>query len=49
MSSFRQFLIENKFWWIMPIVIVLALVGWLLMQGGSGAPDDANPFIYDAY
>jgi hypothetical protein len=32
MSSFRAFLVENKFWWITPIVIVLLLVGWLLYK-----------------
>ncbi|HZL99990.1 MAG TPA: DUF5989 family protein [Planctomycetota bacterium] len=52
MSSFRQFLVENKFWWITPIVIVLILVGWLLFQtggpGGGEATGD-SPFIYDAY
>lgn len=50
MSSFRQFLVENKFWWITPIVIVLLLVGWLLFQSSQGKPNsEANPFIYDAY
>jgi hypothetical protein len=49
MSSFRQFLVENKFWWITPIVIVLILVGWLLFQTGQGGSASDSPFIYDAY
>ena len=49
MSSFRQFLVENKFWWITPIVIVLLLVGWLLFQSGRGESTSESPFIYDAY
>ncbi|HVQ25683.1 MAG TPA: DUF5989 family protein [Planctomycetota bacterium] len=50
MSSFRAFLVENKFWWITPIVIVLLLVGWLLYKTNTheGASSD-SPFIYDAY
>ena len=49
MSSFRQFLVENKLWWITPIVIVLILVGWLLIQTGRGGSSGDNPFVYDAY
>jgi hypothetical protein len=50
MSSFGQFLSENKIWWILPIVIVLALVGWMLMQEPpQGGQDQASPFIYDVY
>ena len=50
MSSFRAFLVENKFWWLTPIVIVLLLVGYLLYKTGAhdGAPSD-SPFVYDAY
>ena len=49
MSSFRQFLVENKFWWITPIVIVLLLVGFLLVRTGHDKPSEASPFVYDAY
>jgi len=49
MSSFRQFLGENKLWWITPIVIVLILVGWLLFQTSHGEDSGASPFVYDAY
>ena len=49
MSSFRQFLGENKLWWILPIVIVLALVGWMVVnQPGQDAEPD-SPFAYDVY
>ncbi len=47
MSTFRQFLAENKLWWILPIVIVLCLVGYLLFFGGADASD--SPFAYDLY
>jgi hypothetical protein len=47
MSSFRQFLVENKLWWILPIVIVLCLVGYLLFFGGDPTAD--SPFNYDMY
>jgi len=51
MSSFKQFLAENKLWWILPIVIVLALVGWMLLSDppGSGKPGEDSPFLYDSY
>jgi uncharacterized membrane protein YgdD (TMEM256/DUF423 family) len=50
MSSFREFLAENKFWWITPIVIVLLLVGWLLIKtGGHEETGGDSPFVYDAY
>ena len=48
--SFRKVLIENKWWWIVPIVLVLALVGFILAKSGSGTGgDDNSPFQYDAY
>lgn len=47
MSSFKQFLAENKLWWITPIVIVAALVAYVLLTDPSGAGD--NPFHYDQY
>lgn len=50
MNPFLKFLSENKAWWITPIVIVLALVGWLILSEDSQAsgPTNADPFIYDA-
>lgn len=45
LSFFREFLVflvENKAWWIVPIVVVLALVGVLAAFSATGAA----PFIY---
>ena len=39
------FLMENKAWWLAPILIVLALVGALALFGGTGAA----PFIYTLF
>lgn len=36
------FIWENKLWWMLPIAIVLALVGVLVVLGSSGA----GPFVY---
>jgi Family of unknown function (DUF5989) len=50
MSSFKQFLAENKLWWIVPIVIVLGLVAWMLFGGGGAGKAGADsPFVYDSY
>jgi len=50
MSSFKQFLAENKLWWIVPIVLVLGLVAWILFAGGDeGKPGTDSPFLYDSY
>ena len=35
-------LAQNKKWWLLPILIVLALVGILILLAGTGAA----PFIY---
>ncbi len=39
------FLLENKKWWLAPIVVVLALVGVLVLLGGTGVA----PFIYTLF
>ncbi len=50
MSSFKQFLAENKLWWIIPIVIVLGLVAWMLFADtDADKAEAASPFIYDSY
>jgi|GEM_PF-6437028 len=48
--SMRQFLIENKWYWILPIALVLALVGFILWSSatGNGGGED-SPFQYDLY
>ncbi len=40
--EFKGFLMENKKWWLLPILLVLGLVGVLVVLSGSGAA----PFIY---
>lgn len=39
------FLLENKKWWLAPIVIAVLLLGLLVLFGGSGAA----PFIYTLF
>lgn len=43
--EFWGFLSENKKWWLLPIILVFALVGTLLMLGGTAAA----PFIYTLF
>jgi Family of unknown function (DUF5989) len=43
--EFLLFLAENKKWWLLPIVIVLALIGLLALFVGTGAA----PFIYTIF
>ncbi len=40
--EFFIFLLYNKKWWLTPILIVLALVGLLVIAGGTALA----PFIY---
>ena len=47
MTTFKQFLTENRAWWITPIVIVAALVAYVLLAGPGGTADSA--FVYDQY
>ena len=43
--EFLQFLMENKKWWLLPIVVVLGLIGLLAVFAGTGAA----PFIYTIF
>ena len=45
LTEFAQFLMTNKKWWMIPILVVLLLVGVLLVVGGSGVA----PFIYTLF
>lgn len=40
-----HFLLENKKWWLTPIVVVILLIGVLLVLGGTGVA----PFIYTLF
>ena len=41
-EEFFTFIIENKAWWLIPIVAVFSIVGGLLLLTSTGAA----PFIY---
>ena len=43
--EFWDFLKENKKWWLLPILVVFALVAMLLVLGGTAAA----PFIYTLF
>lgn len=43
--EFWLFVVENKAWWIVPIMIVLALIGILIALSATGA----TPFIYTIF
>ena len=44
-ADLAQFLVQNRKWWLAPIVAALALVGVLLILGGTSAA----PFIYTLF
>lgn len=44
-GEFIGFVKDNKKWWLLPIIIVLALVALLVLLAGSGAA----PFIYTMF
>jgi hypothetical protein len=43
--EFWDFLVENKAWWLAPIVVVLLLISVLVILGASGAA----PLIYTLF
>jgi hypothetical protein len=45
LAEFCGFILHNKKWWLTPIIVVLALVGFLAVLGGSGVA----PFIYTLF
>lgn len=44
-TEFLAFLRYNKKWWLLPIVVMIALLGVLMLIGGSAAA----PFIYTLF
>lgn len=44
-EEFWYFLKENKKWWLIPILIVFALMGLVIVLGSTGAA----PFIYTLF
>ncbi len=43
--EFVDFLLNNKKWWLTPIIVAVLLVGRLIVLGGSAAA----PFIYTRF
>ena len=43
--EFFAFLMDNKKWWLAPLILTLLLIGALVVLGGSGAA----PFIYTLF
>ncbi len=41
-QEFVQFIVENKAWWLVPILLVLGLIGLIVTLSSTGA----LPFIY---
>ena len=44
-AEFTAFLMENKKWWLAPIILSILLLGALVMLGGTAAA----PFIYTLF
>jgi len=45
LREYWEFLLHNKKWWLIPIIVALLLVGVLIVFGGSAAA----PFIYTLF
>jgi hypothetical protein len=45
LAEFFVFVLQNKKWWLTPIIVVLVLVGALAVLGGTGVA----PFIYSLF
>ncbi|HLC78129.1 MAG TPA: DUF5989 family protein [Candidatus Nanoarchaeia archaeon] len=46
LSELWHFLMERKAWWLIPILILLLLVGFLIVAGQSST---LSPFIYSLF
>jgi hypothetical protein len=44
-AEFIDFILHNKKWWLIPIVVMLLLLGLLVVLSGTGAA----PFIYTLF
>lgn len=44
-GEFFVFIVENKAWWMIPILLVLAIIGLLVVLNSTGAA----PFIYTIF
>jgi len=46
LTDLLAFMKERKKWWLLPVILVLALIGVLVVIGGSSA---VAPFIYTLF
>lgn len=44
-QEFMQFIVENKKWWLIPILLSFGLIGLLVVLSSTGAA----PFIYTLF
>ncbi len=44
-SEFLQFIVQNKKWWLIPILLAFGLIGLLVVLSSTGAA----PFIYTLF
>ena len=44
-QEFVHFIVDNKKWWLIPILIAFALIGLLIVLSSTGAA----PFIYTLF
>lgn len=44
-QEFAQFIVENKKWWLIPILLSFGLIGLLVVLSSTGAA----PFIYTLF
>jgi hypothetical protein len=44
-SEFWMFIVENKAWWMVPLILVFGMLAVVLVLGSSGAA----PFIYTLF
>ena len=44
-QEFLLFVMENKKWWLIPILVVLALVGILIALGTTGVAPSIYPLL----
>ena len=45
LAQFLDFALDNKRWWLLPILVVVLLASLLIVLGGSGVA----PFIYTIF
>ena len=45
LSEFFQFAMQNRKWWLLPMVLILLVIGILIVLGGTAAA----PFVYTLF